>query len=102
MCIRDSLNVDAWVKHHRFTPLFGSLDPARQPPLPSRIRQLHLLGARDSVIPPALVHGWIAEQPGARIWQFDNYTHNCCWKKQWPKVLNWVETGVAPFVSGAL
>jgi len=100
--VAGNLDIDAWVKHHRFTPLFGSLDPARQPPLSSSIRQLHLLGARDSVIPPELVKGWIEAQPEARVWQFENYTHNCCWKQQWPKVLSWVETGVSPVLSGAL
>lgn len=94
--VAGNLDVNAWVKHHRYTPLYGSLDPALQPPLPLTIRQLHLLGARDRVIPPKLVTGWIERQPAAKIWQFDSYTHSCCWKRQWHHVLNWVETGVSP------
>ena len=102
MCIRDSLDTKAWVKHHGYTPLFGSLNPAVQPPLSSRVRQLHLVGARDSVIPPELVEGSIDRQPAASVWRFDDYTHNCCWKQQWPQVLNWVRTGVSPVFSSAL
>jgi len=99
--VAGNLDTRAWVKHHRYTPLFGSLNPARQPALSSDIRQLHLLGARDQVIPPKLVQNWIAKQPGASVWRFDSYTHSCCWKKQWRRVLNWVETGVSPGISGA-
>ncbi len=100
--VAGNLDTRAWVKHHRYTPLFGSLNPAKQPPLSADIRQLHLLGARDTVIPPKLVKSWIDSQPGASVWQFDTYTHNCCWKQQWFRVLNWVETGVSPVLSGTL
>ena len=100
--VAGNLDTKAWVKHHGYTPLFGSLDPARQPPLSSRVRQLHLVGERDSVIPPELVKGSIDRQPAASVWRFDDYTHNCCWKQQWPLVLNWVRTGVSPVFSSAL
>lgn len=100
--IAGNLDTRAWVRHHRYTPLLGSLNPARQPSLSPDIRQLHLLGGQDTVIPPALVTDWIRSQPGASIWRFENYTHNCCWKQRWPQVLRWVETGVSPVLSTAL
>jgi predicted alpha/beta hydrolase family esterase len=100
--VAGNLDTGAWVKHHRYTPLRGSLNPAQQPPLAAHVRQLHLLGDRDSVIPPSLVTGWINTQPGARVWRFENYTHNCCWKQQWPQVLRWVQTGVSPVLSSTL
>ncbi len=100
--VAGNLNTSAWVRHHHYTPLYGSLNPASQPALPASIRQLHLLGVRDTVIPPALVEGWIDEQPSANVWRFETHSHSCCWNREWPAVLNWVRSGVSPVYSEAL
>ena len=94
--VAGNLDTREWVKYHRYSPLNGSLNPAGQSALASNIRQLHLLGKRDQVIPPGLVKDWIAKQSRAIVWQFETYTHTCCWRQQWRKVLDWVETGVSP------
>ncbi|NOX42112.1 MAG: lipase family protein, partial [Gammaproteobacteria bacterium] len=39
-----NLDIEAWTKHHRYTQLTGSLNPASQPPLSKTIRQYHYLG----------------------------------------------------------
>lgn len=88
--VAGNLDVSAWTTHHAYTPLYGSLDPARRAPLPPRVRQLHLLGDRDKKIPPALVADLLARQPGATIWRFEQNNHSCCWEAIWPNVLAWV------------
>lgn len=85
-----NLDVEAWTKHHGYTPLFGSLNPARRSPLPLQIRQLHLVAGRDEVIPPGIVSEWIARQPSAQRWVFEEYDHSCCWSEQWGEVLRWI------------
>jgi hypothetical protein len=82
-----NLDVAAWVEHHGFEPFAGSLDPARRPPLDSRILQVHLAGADDRIVPPALVRDAVARQPLARFEVWTGFDHTCCWRDAWPGVL---------------
>ena len=89
--VAGNLDTEAWIEHHKYTPLRGSINPATRPPLHASIRQLHLLGNKDKVIPPSLVKNWISNQPAAEVWELPEYTHLCCWAKEWPRVLQWIE-----------
>lgn len=89
-----NLDIEAWTKHHGYTPLYGSLNPAARAPLPLQIRQLHLVAGRDEIIPPGIVNGWIARQPSAQRWVFEEYDHSCCWSKQWVEVLRWISRSI--------
>lgn len=91
--VAGNIDTDAWVGHHRYTPLYGSLNPVKRKPLPSSIRQLHLVGGQDKVMPPTLVKGWIKQQSGAELWEIPDNTHLCCWQEQWSRVLNWIRYG---------
>jgi len=88
--VAGNIDTDAWVGHHRYTPLYGSLNPVKRTPLKSSIRQLHLVGGKDKVIPANLVKEWIKNQPNAELWEIPGNTHLCCWAEQWPQVLNWI------------
>ncbi|MEM8933370.1 MAG: hypothetical protein AAGE94_19425, partial [Acidobacteriota bacterium] len=79
-----NLDVAAWVAHHGYLPLDGSLDPADGDAPPAE--QLHLLGAVDETVPPALV------VPVLDGWQVpyvirDGFGHVCCWLDAWPEIL---------------
>lgn len=85
--IAANLDIDAWTTRHGYSPLTGSLNPARRPPLPTTIAQLHLVGEADQNVPPSLVraalgppdpHIVVAARPG---------DHRCCWEGLWPGVL---------------
>jgi pimeloyl-ACP methyl ester carboxylesterase len=85
-----NLDVAGWTRHHGYSPLVGSLDPASQPPLPKRIRQWHWVGARDRVVPPQLVVAAVSRQPQAAIEVLPNADHQCCWEELWPSLLQQV------------
>lgn len=87
------IDTDAWTTHHGYTRLVGSLNPATQPPLPERVKQLHLVGGLDNNIPASLVKPWVANQPGARLWELPGNSHVCCWNNNWPQVLRWIASG---------
>jgi len=70
------LDTAAWARRHDFTPLFLSLDPATQPPLPDSIRQLHLLGEDDDNVPPGLNRAFAAHNPGARFRVLGGMAHD--------------------------
>lgn len=82
-----NLDVAAWAKHHGYSPLDGSLDPATMPgrPLPFEI---HLAGADDDVVPPASIARYRARNPRAQIRVLPQADHLCCWKDAWPAMLD--------------
>ena len=90
--VAGNIDTEAWTQHHGYTPLYGSLNPAKRAPLPTSIRQLHLVGAKDTNIPPSLTRPWIENQPSASLREISDNNHMCCWKKHWSSVLRWIAT----------
>lgn len=82
-----NLDVAGWTRLHGFSPLAGSLDPARRPPLPGGILQWHLAGADDKQLPPHLAQGYATRHPDAQISVHPDQDHACCWLNVWPQVL---------------
>lgn len=85
--VAGNLDVDVWSHHHSYSPLVGSMNPAREAPLPRHIFQLHLVGDRDKVIPRELVEPEVRRQTNGRATVFENFTHVCCWERVWAKTL---------------
>ena len=85
--VAGNLDSEAWTRHHGYTPLRGSLNPAREAPLDVRVRQWHLVGGADAVVPPTLTERYIRAQPGATGVVFPSFSHGCCWARIWPGVL---------------
>lgn len=71
------LDVGAWTAWHGATPLAG-MDPARGPGAP--VPQLHLIGAFDPVVPPALARAPAERLAGAHgAARLRQARHACCW-----------------------
>ena len=86
--IAANLDIDAWTSRHGYTPLRGSLNPASRGPLPERLAQLHLVGSRDTNVPPLLVRSALENASGyAKVLTFAT-DHRCCWESHWPAVLD--------------
>lgn len=81
-----NLDVAGWARRHGYTPLEGSLDPARRPPLPATIRQLHVAAEGDANVPPSLIAPVVSAQPNATLAVVPG-DHRCCWQLQWPALL---------------
>lgn len=82
-----NLDVAAWTKLHGYTPLADSLDPAKLPPLPQTIFQIHLAGERDDNIPATLIRKEASRQPNARFLMLPKQSHACPGKNLWPGIL---------------
>jgi hypothetical protein len=82
-----NLDLAAWVRLHDYSPLTSSLDPARQPPLPMRIRQLHWVGEGDHNTPPGLIRGALEHQPEAHLEILSGVDHRSGWLAVWPGLL---------------
>lgn len=82
-----NLDVTRWAQHHGYSPLEGSLDPARRPDLPASIVQRHYAGGRDANVPAALLRAYAAARPAAAMIEIADFDHVCCWREQWPRIL---------------
>ena len=83
-----NLDTRAWADAHDYTPLYGSLNPALEPPLAQEIDQLHLIGERDTVITVPMLKGALRGQPDPQIRALPGVDHNCCWPELWPDILS--------------
>jgi len=81
--VAGNLDHRAWTEFHRLTPLTGSLNPADDRAALARIPQWHFVGARDAVVPPALVRAFATGMPAAHVIELPGYDHHCCWAKNW-------------------
>ena len=84
-----NLDIDAWTDRHGDRRLVGSLNPARQPPLPGRVVQIHYAGARDRLVPVEIVRRGVTG--GGRLVVEPDFDHVCCWAASWPRILGEVE-----------
>lgn len=82
------LDIAAWAAFHRITPLAGSLNPVDSMAALSGIRQWHLVGEKDSVVPPAYVKQLQERMPFARFRSIPGYSHVCCWAENWPALVD--------------
>ncbi|MCB1889168.1 MAG: alpha/beta hydrolase [Rhodocyclaceae bacterium] len=81
-----NLDVAAWARTRGFSPLDGSLDPATQPALSHRLLQWHLVGERDTTVPPDVTRRYAEGQSAATITSYPSFDHRCCWLDLWPEL----------------
>lgn len=88
--IAANLDVDAWTRHHHYSPLRKSLNPAalsiKQPKL-----QYHFFGSNDRVVPPELAQNWLQTQ-GFPLIIIEGFDHRCCWQQKWPELLQLINS----------
>lgn len=84
-----NLDIDAWADLHGDRRLVGSLNPARQRPLPDRMVQIHYAGGRDRLVPADIVRRGVTGT--ARLVVVPEFDHVCCWTTRWPQILREVE-----------
>lgn len=87
--IAANLDIDKWAQRHKYSQMTGSLNPAQRPPLPKRIKQIHLVGGKDRNVSAKVVARVIRRQPkdSTQLIRYENHDHRCCWPQVWPEVL---------------
>lgn len=87
--VAGNLDHAAWTQYHHVHPLDESLNPVDQMQTLARIKQIHLSGANDSVVPSLLTKQFVAAYPKGSpvsIKFIPGYTHQCCWVQDWPQL----------------
>jgi hypothetical protein len=82
-----NLDIDAWAEALGFLPLGDSINPAHKASWRVSLRQIHLKGARDQVVPPHTTRAFAERVPGGTFDVYAEYDHVCCWVDVWPSLL---------------
>lgn len=88
--IAANMDTQAWTQYHHYSPMNHSLNPADTIDRAQPLLQLHFAGGRDDNIPPALGQDFLARL-GLRYRIIPDNDHNCCWQRQWPRLLREIE-----------
>lgn len=88
--IAGNLDIDEWTKIQKITPLNGSLNPANYAKKLENIKQHHLLGTNDTVVPKEVFFSYLNkfEDKSNISYSFHDATHSCCWEDIYGKFLN--------------
>jgi len=81
-----NLDIAAWAELHRIHPLSDSENPAAASVHLATIPQLHMVGADDKNIPPAIAESFAARFPAGHrpeIKIIPGFNHQCCWAEKW-------------------
>ena len=81
------LDIAAWSAFHQINPLRDSLNPMDFPRQLSQIRQVHLVGEKDTIVPPEYTKAISLKMPFAGYVIVPGYTHECCWDESWPELI---------------
>ena len=85
------LDSDRWTDHHGYERLGESINPASASTGATRV---HLHGALDAVVPIELARDAFFSGEDAELRVFDDYGHVCCWRRDWPRIWQDVETAL--------
>jgi pimeloyl-ACP methyl ester carboxylesterase len=85
--VASPLDIDEWAADRGYSPLAGSENPARLPPLPGGVRQLHLRGAHDNVVAADNGAAFRRRNPGAQFRVIANAGHDAAWVAAWEGLL---------------
>ncbi|MHB8475968.1 MAG: alpha/beta hydrolase family protein [Steroidobacteraceae bacterium] len=86
--IAANLDIDAWTRAHGFLPLSESDNPAAAPALDRRITQIAIVGGRDVNVPQSSLRAFLDRQQPQEVWIYHDHDHACCWRRDWPSILN--------------
>lgn len=84
------LSLRSWLVHHDLSPMPDALDPVE---LSNRRHSdsnaWHFGGARDKVVPFHIIQDFVTSR-GGRAVRIPDFDHQCCWSRDWPKLLEHV------------
>ena len=84
--VASPLDIDEWTAGRGFSPLVGSENPARLPPIDSSVRQLHLRGEKDRIMPPDNGTEFRRRNPVAVFRVIEDVDHGAGWVAIWERM----------------
>lgn len=96
--IAGNLDHAAWSKLHKDAPLSGSQNAADVAENVSNIRQTHILGLGDTLMPLAILESYLRKAKNVAnitVVKVKGADHTCCWTTYWPML--WYEHVHGPY-----
>lgn len=93
--VAGNLDIAEFARVHRITPLMHSLNPLTYAERTKSIPQMHFVGAKDAIVPPAVVQSYLLKQAGSlnqaerRMKIVGKLGHDANWQDKWPMLLNY-------------
>lgn len=87
--VAGNLNVKLWTDMKNFSPLYGSLDPIDFTQNLQDIKQYHLIGTKDRVIPQEILFSYMgkfSKKENIKYKQIEA-THSCCYEEEFKKLI---------------
>jgi hypothetical protein len=84
--VAGNLDIDAWTKYHKITPLYGSLNPINSVSALRQIPQEHLIGGRDKIVPRSVFESYYKRLTPSSYIRYKIYpsnTHTSGWESAW-------------------
>lgn len=91
--VAGNLDIQKWTSIYNLSELKGSLNPADFTKQIQNIKQYHLIGNNDKIIPKDIFLSYFSrfeKKEKVHFLYFDE-EHNCCWEKHYKKFLNEIE-----------
>jgi len=88
--VAGNLDIDLWTDTFALLPLAGSVNPTRLAISERDIKQLHLVGGKDTIVPLAVTMSYVSVH-GGDLRTFPDFSHACCWDQVWQQVLRQFE-----------
>jgi hypothetical protein len=85
--VASNLDTDAWTDFHGHLPLSQSSNPLLFVDKNSGSGHTHLIGGRDTVVPPSTINRYKEAHPLATYRYFEEFDHRCCWVEHWNEIL---------------
>lgn len=88
--VAGNLDPEEFCRHHRVSPLHGSLTPLASAAEVAAIPQLHFVGGRDDTVPARIAEGFLNTLPSpncARLELVPEAGHRDGWLARWPELL---------------
>lgn len=79
LTLGSNLDTNAWVQHHGYSPLVGSLNPRDDAPLPATVKQTHFFAELDEICPKSISEKTLAKQRSPVVKIVPGFNHGCCW-----------------------
>lgn len=80
--VAGNLDIEKWAKIQNISPLSGSLNPSDFTNNLEKIKQHHLIGSNDKIIPKEIFFSYQSRFENSKniTYSLHNATHNCCWE----------------------
>ena len=91
--IAGNLDIDKWVNIHNISKLEGSLNPANFTSTLENIKQIHIIGNDDKIVPKEIFLSYFSKFSNKKNIEYiyTNSNHSCCFETTFKEVLNKIE-----------